>query len=106
MPEHLAYKTAKRKSGPIEFSIDGDDYVFTPPKTASMMLPVIEQDDTDDMGLMALKVQYDWIEAGLPEEQAERIKSRLKNPKDDFDSSDLENISKWIMKQINGRPTG
>lgn len=106
MAEHLAYATAKRKDKPIEFSIDGEDYTFTPPKTASMVMPVIEQDDADGMEIMAVKVQFDWLEQGLPEDQAQRLKDRLKDPKDDFDTKDAEKILEWIMKQVNGRPTG
>lgn len=106
MAEHLSYSVSKRNTKPIEFDIGGEEYHFTPPKTASMVLPVIEQDDVDEMSLMSLKQQYDWLEAGLPEEEAERLKARLLDPKDDLDTSDLDKISEWIMKQVNGRPTG
>jgi hypothetical protein len=106
MPEHLAYTTSKRKTKPIEFQIDGEDYEFTAPKKAVMALPVMEQDDADSMAMMVIKSQFDWLEAGLAEGQAERIKEKLSNPKDDFDMDDLERVLEWIMKQVNGRPTG
>lgn len=106
MAAELAYTTAKRKEKPVKFSVDGRDMEFNPPKRASMVLPVIEQEEVEAMGVMAMKSQFDWLAAGLSEEDAEYLQDRLKDPKDDFDVPDIDKLFDWIMKQVNGRPTG
>lgn len=106
MAEHLDYTTSKRKKQVIEFTVDGVDFKFTPPKRARMIMPVMEQDDADAMGAMAMKAQMDWLGQGLSEEQSQILLDRLRDDDDDFDTPDMDNLLEWLMKQVNGRPTG
>lgn len=106
MAEHLDYTTPKRKKVVIEFKLDGDDYHFTPPKNADMVLPVLKEKVTD-AGLASIRAQFNWINDGLPKVESARLLKKLQDPGDDFDWPDLEKISDWVMKQVNkGRPTG
>lgn len=106
MGEHLDYTTPKRKKDVIEFKIDGDDYHFTPPKNAKMVLPVLKGKVTD-AGLASVQAQFNWVNDGLPKKERERLLKKLNDDNDDFDWPDLEKISDWLMKQVNkGRPTG
>lgn len=105
MPETLDYTTPKRKPKVIEFTLDGEDYHFTPPKDAEMVMPVLEA--TGDEAIAATRAAFDWLGKGLAEGEEERLRERLKDPNDDFDVPDLENTLRWVQKQVTGgRPTG
>lgn len=106
MAEHLDYTTKKRKKIVIEFKIDGEDYHFTAPKSAGMVLPVLKEKITN-AGLTSLQAEFNWLNDGLPKQEAARLLKKLEDPEDDFDWPDLENVTAWVMKQVNkGRPTG
>lgn len=104
MAESAEFVTAKRKAKAITFSIDGEDYSFTPPKNAEMVLPVLEA--TGDQDIAAIKAQLDWLGHGLAEGESERLTARLKDPDDDFDVNNLSDILQYVLKQVAGRPTG
>lgn len=103
MAETAEFTTAKRKAKPITFTLDGDEYTFTPPKTAEMVLPIMETQGDQDVA--ALKAQFDWLGNGLPDDQHQRLVSRLKDPEDDLDFDQIENVLGWVTKQVAGRPT-
>lgn len=79
----------------ISFTIDGEAFSFKPPKTAALVLPIlsINFDDLEDpKNLTAIKERYDWLSAGLSDEQAARVEEKLRDPKDDFDLDDLNAV--------------
>lgn len=98
----LAFKTAKRRKDPIPFDLDGEEYTFTPPKNAMMVLPMIEENSGD---AEALRGMFDWLGAGLSQEEADRILERLKDPQDDLDFDTVAEVIEGLMEEIGGRPT-
>ena len=99
------FTTAKNRHKPIEFTLDGEDYVFTPPKLARMTADLFGFGDDDEAQDGVAKAAMDWLSDGLPEEQRERIISRLRDPDDDFDVPDLTDIIKWLVSKVSGRPS-
>lgn len=98
------FTTARRRVKPITFTLDGEDYQFTPPKKAGPVIDLaLSGEDPDEM--MATRVAFDWLSRGLPEEQNARIIERLRDPEDDFDVDNLEELLSWLRKRIEGRPT-
>lgn len=55
----LEFTSATKRREPLPFTVDGETYVFAPPKSAVMMLPVY----TGDGGFF--RAQYEWFEQGL-----------------------------------------
>lgn len=96
----LEFKTAKKSRQPIEFTLDGDKYKFTPHKNAGVMLALAEGDYAEVM-----KQTFDWLSDGLPEAQNKRLIDRLKDPEDEFDENDLQEIIANLQKEVAGRPT-
>lgn len=115
----LEFDVAKRRSEPITFTIGKSDheYVFNPPKSAVMMLPIIEPGAPEEDGkqtkkesheeakLALTKATFDWLGEGLSKEDHELLVSRLKDPKDDLDVPTLSNIVKGLSERIAARPT-
>jgi hypothetical protein len=94
----LEFTTAKRRKEPITFTLDDVEYVFTPPKTANVILDYVETGN--DIGAL-----LDWLEDGLSEEQAQLIIQRLKDPDDDLDMDTLGDITAALLEKVVGRPT-
>lgn len=101
----LEFTTAKRRTEPIKFTLDGDEYTFVPPKTASMLLPVLDV-ESNDRDSAYVKAALDWLENGLPTEQAAKLESRLRDPEDDLDIDTLDSIIQKLAEEAAGRPTG
>jgi hypothetical protein len=93
----LEYNTAKKRREPISFTIDGHEYVFTPPKLAGAVLDTM--DNGDDGALL------DWLGAGLSDEDEELIATRLRDPNDDLDIEDIGHIVQMLVEKVVGRPT-
>jgi hypothetical protein len=98
----MEFTTAKRREKAITFRIDGDDYAFTPPKQAPLLLDFLSGGTTDTEQTRAA---FDWLGEGLPDDQEERLIARLRDPKDDFDLPNLKVILDWLTEQVGGRPT-
>jgi hypothetical protein len=98
------FTTAKRRAKPITFTLDDEDYVFTPPKRAGAVVDLVLSGEGVDE-LAATRAAFDWLSRGLPEEQNDRIVERLKDPEDDFDIENLEDLLQWLRKRVEGRPT-
>jgi hypothetical protein len=99
----LAFKVAKRRKDPVTFTLEGDDheYTFVPPKTADMVLPMLDADDE----LGAAKAGFGWLDDGLSKEDQDRITARLKDHDDDLDISTLEDIIEALVERVSARPT-
>lgn len=104
------FEVAKKRKVKIEFSIGGDGHVysFDPPKSATMMMPVLDakSDDTDAMEIIAVRSTFHWFLSGLGEEDAAILRGRIDDPADDLDMEDLTTIMTALQGQITGRPTG
>ena len=127
--EQVAFKIAvqRRKEPTIAFDLGGEVYHFTPPKeSAEMMalesldLDAIAQglrlgDDIDPMnpdhldiiaaGVNHKKHAYDWLEVGLPAEEAQRIEERLRDQTDGLKPKHLDEAMTKLQEAIAGRPT-
>lgn len=86
--------------------LESDDhvYVFTQPKTAVMMAPLIDH-TTKDMDVALTKSTFDWLGAGLSPEDNERILNRLYDSNDDLDSDDLMGVVQRLGEYLAERPT-
>lgn len=98
MSDALAFETAKRRRDTITFTLDGDTYHFTPPKKAGMVLEVSE-------GGNEVKALFDWLDDGLPTEEAEYLENRLRDPDDDLDVDTLTEVVAGLLEKVSGRPT-
>ena len=98
----LEFTTAKRRVQPITFTLDGREFSFTPPKSAVMVLPVLDKSANDaDM----VRATFDWLGAGLPEEDVQYLMDRLKDPEDDLDIDQIGEVIEALGEEIAGRPT-
>lgn len=101
MASSMAFTTSARKVDPIKFSLDGEDFEFTPPKSAGIFLEMVDGGTV----ISLTKETFDWLGEGLGEEKTARLVARLKDPKDNFDTPNLEVILEWLQKQVAGNPT-
>lgn len=94
----LEFKSGTARREPITFKLDDDEFMFTPPKLAGAVLEGLETGD--DLG-----ASLDWLQKGLPQDQADLIVHRLKDESDSFDITDLGPIIEALIAQVAGRPT-
>lgn len=99
----MEFTTAKRRLDPIPFTLDGRDFSFVPPKSALMVMPVLDA-DADDANAET-RATFDWLGAGLADGDVEYLKGRLRDLEDDFDIDDLSAVIEYLTKTIAGRPT-
>lgn len=83
---------------------DDHEYTFTPPKSAVMLMPVLEASD-GNMGVSMTKSTFDWLGQGLSEADNDRVIKRLRDPKDDLDVDTLSNVVEKLSEKVAGRPT-
>lgn len=101
MASSMAFTTGTRKADPIKFTLDGEEFEFTPPKSASIFLEMVDGGTV----ISLTKETFDWLGEGLGEEKTDRLVSRLKDKEDDFDVPNLEAILGYLQKKAAGRPT-
>lgn len=101
------FSTKERERQVVSFTLDGEQYTFTPPKRAELVMSVIST-----VGLSrpitegeSLRDLLNWFSEGLGEEQNERIMERLADKEDDFDLAGVTEIARWLVGQTSGRPT-
>jgi hypothetical protein len=87
-----------------------DDHVynFDPPKSAVMLMPILEVDTsngTGSVGVDMTKATFDWLGQGLSTEDRERVIARLRDPKDDLDVDNLSSVVQGLSARVAGRPT-
>lgn len=99
----VSFKTAKKRRGPVTFDLEGDshEYTFKPPKTAAMVLPMLDAEDD----LEAAKAAFAWLDKGMSEEDRAHLTARLYNEDDDLDIEDLEDVVAGLVEKVSGRPT-
>lgn len=103
MLEPAAPEDEDGKSAEAVYGKDNHEYVFTPPKNAVMLMPLIES--TGDSGVAMTKSTFDWLGQGLSEEDNDRLKRRLRDPKDDLDIDTLSEVLEKLSEKVSGRPT-
>lgn len=114
----MNFSIKKRRAKSTTFKIGGqftnadgqretDDhvYVFTQPKNAVMMEPLIRSTDGQLMEIGLTKATFDWLADGLSKADSERIIERLYDPTDDLDVDDLTAIVQRLGEHFSGRPT-
>lgn len=99
----LEFTTAKRRREAVIFTLDDREFSFNPPKSAAMLMPVIDAEGTDDR--VMLKASFDWLGSGLSEEDTAFILSRLRDPEDDLDIDMVGELIRGLSEEIAGRPT-
>lgn len=109
----MAFSVKKRKVKPIYFSIGGrrgdgteDPYLyeFFPPKNVVAAMGLVEK-NVKYTEIDAMNGSFDWLNAGLSDEDAERIVERLKDDEDDLDVSDLTDIITALQERVAQRPS-
>lgn len=101
-----AFDVPKRTPTVLEFTLGDDDlYTFTPPKTSGMLLDIVVGDPDADNNVAATRASLNWLSDGLPDDQAQRILDRLRDPDDDLDTDTLNEVIKWLVEQASNRPT-
>lgn len=101
------FKTPDKTREPVEFMIDDEKFVFTPPKRAGLVLSVLtsgglNRSITDADSLRDL---LNWFSDGLGEEQNQKIMDRLADEEDEFDLPEVTQIARWLASETSGRPT-
>lgn len=96
------FTTAAKARTAIEFELDEVEYKFTPPKSAAMIMPIMEGGDNE---MAVVRAGLDWLKQGLHEDQYAILVSRLKDPKDDYDLEDFQDLVEWLVETVgNDRP--
>lgn len=101
MTSSMAFTTGTRNKKPILFTLDGEEFAFTPPKQAAIFLETVNGGTV----ISLTQETFDWLGEGLAEGQQDRLVERLKDPDDDFDVPNLEAILEYLQKKVAGRPT-
>lgn len=112
MASSMAFTTSARKADPIKFTVDGDEFVFIPPKSAKIFLEMVDGGTV----ITLTKETFDWLGEGLDanyvadeddgsQPPSQYFVDRLKDPEDDFDVPNLEAILGYLQKKAAGRPT-
>lgn len=102
MPQE--FKTAARRKTPIEFTIEGDDYVykFVAPKRAKLILPMLSGDHSETDSIRDL---FAWLRKGLGDDAFTHMLDRLEDEDDDLDIDILQELSQNLTKEVSGRPS-
>lgn len=93
------FTTAAKARTAVEFELDEVKFTFTPPKQAAMIMPILENGTNE---YAVIEAGLNWFRDGLPEDQHAIIVARLKDPKDDFDLEDFQDIIEWLVGQVSG----
>jgi hypothetical protein len=101
------FTTKERERQKIEFVLDGETFVFTPPKRAELIMSVVTSVGVDKAATEADSVKdlLNWIGEGLEEHQSLRLLERLQDPNDDFDLENINEIARYLLGQSSNRPT-
>lgn len=110
-------RPASASAPAVKFSITGEPYLFTPPKTAALALGMIKS--TDEM--TRLRTMFQWLGQGLAPDhepwgeyaghesfdvdcQACRLEARFKDPGDELDMELLSEVVQWLLTEVARRP--
>lgn len=103
------FRTEKERAQPIVFAIDADEFEWTPPKQAGLLLDTIglgvDRERLDDARMDQVRAQIDWVSSGLHPDDRDLLLDRLRDPDDSFDVDQLVEVMKWLIEQTTARPT-
>lgn len=101
------FQTKEREKQTITFSLDGESFTFTPPKRAELIMSVVSENGLDRRSTDTDSVRdlLNWLGEGLGDEQAEKVLGRLRDPDDDFDLDQINEIARYLVGQTSNRPT-
>ena len=96
----LTIDIPRRSTDPIPLTLRNPDgetetMTFTPPKRATMMLPLVEGADYNT-------ATYVWLLEGLSEEDGNRIRARLADPADQLDWDTIGAITNALAVKVAG----
>jgi hypothetical protein len=91
---------ARANGKAITFTLDERKYKFHPPKTAAIFM------SADDSPGERVRVQLNWLSAGLSEEDAKTIHDRLMDFDDPLTPGTLLEVVGALIEEASGRPTG
>lgn len=101
------FTTKEKEQKEVDFELDGRQIHFVVPKRSGLIMSVV-----NNVGLNGRNLDTDstrdllnWLGEGMSEEDAEWILGRLKDPDDDFDLEDINDIAKHLLGQGSNRPT-
>jgi hypothetical protein len=102
-----SFETKQRERKVTEFELDGETFTFTHPKKASLIMSVVEEGglDKNTTDSDSIRDLLNWLGEGLSEEQGDKILARLRDPQDDFDLPDVNDIARHLLAQTSNRPT-
>lgn len=97
----LVFKTAAKREHAevVEFTLDDDTYHFTAPKRFPLWLA------TNESLVEQIRVQLNWLSAGLPDEEAARLLARFNDFDDDLGVEELVDVVRGLTEETAGRPT-
>lgn len=101
------FETKPKEKKIVEFDIDDRHIVFEVPKKSGLIASVVNSVGLDSRNLDTDSTRdlLNWLGDGMTEEDGEWILSRLKDPKDEYDLEDINEIAKYILGQTSNRPT-
>jgi hypothetical protein len=114
------FTTPARERTLVTFTLDGDLYHFTPPKFSIIAMGIGDlinaisgtaagmDEDSPESGASTMAMMrelLDWLGAGLPDDEGQRILDRLKDPDDDLDIDTVLTITLGLMEEAGDRPT-
>jgi hypothetical protein len=101
------FTTKERERKVVEFILDGETFVFTAPKRAELIMSVVSNVGLDAKSNDSDSVRdlLNWLGDGLSEEQSNKLLDRLKDPDDDFDLEQVNEIARYLLGQASNRPT-
>lgn len=101
--------TSRGQHDPIPFTLDGDEYLFTPKKVARTVLPMMDPEAAGgkqgDYRTRMSQASWEWFKGGLPPEQYKRIIDKLKDEDDPLDYPDVTDVTNRLITEVSGRPT-
>ena len=101
----LVFDTAAKRTQPITFMLDGEEYIFTPGKRAGIILEALEGEEGQAQIAVASGLVR-WVFDGLGPERSEKLRARLKDAGDEFDLDDLTSMGSKLLEATSGRPLG
>jgi hypothetical protein len=96
----LVFESAVQRANgkPITFTLDGRKFKFQPPKTTAVWLA--NDAELDER----VRVQLDWLSAGLSDEDSDFLVGRLKDFNDPLTPVTLIDVVSGLMEEVAGRP--
>lgn len=101
------FETKEKEAKVVEFELDGRALRFTVPKRSGLIASVVNNVGLDSRNLDTDSTRdlLNWLGDGLSDEDGQWIFDRLKDPDDDFDLEEINEIAKYILGQTSNRPT-